>query len=183
MKISLKAQTKLLLHAAKYPNNCVLGLLIGKSEIATDCVPLQHYNLPLASTLDAAFAILLPFLAKSGSEIVAIYFANESTEDKETPLVVAKLTEKTGAVAVRIDFNDDGVVLSMLGIGKGLVLSLIDTREVEQDPSFSLKEFKEKYTATAKGVALDKLHDFDSHLDDVSKEWLVTKELDSMLSM
>jgi hypothetical protein len=50
-------------------------------------------------------------------------------------------------------------------------------RVMEQDPGFSMKVFKEKYTAK-KGGALDLLHDFDSHLDDVSLPWLATKKLD-----
>lgn len=71
IKLTTQAYCKMLLHAAKYPQSSVNGLLVaekhkekkkeghaGVSVLCVDCVPLFHGSLALAPMLEVALSLV-----------------------------------------------------------------------------------------------------------------------------
>ncbi|CAI5437412.1 unnamed protein product [Caenorhabditis angaria] len=89
----------IILHCLKYPSNGVLGLLIGQKKggkiTVSSSVPICHEATPLAPSLEIATTLVH---SKFGAQIVGVYFANSSANDKSLNPYAIRLAERISSV-------------------------------------------------------------------------------------
>ncbi|RKO90293.1 hypothetical protein BDK51DRAFT_20716 [Blyttiomyces helicus] len=173
-----RAYLKLILHAAKFSVNPVCGLLVGKKSaegnlVVEDSIPLFH-STPLSPTLAIALQQTATYCSQTGTQIVGFYCANELASD-------LSISPSSGKIASKIDEMLGGASLLLLlplatlfaGTSDPLLLQLANS-------STPLPLHRLSASADIKEVALRhitdrtyaSLHDFDSHLDNTSLDWL-----------
>jgi len=181
--ISLEAYCKLIFHAHKYPANQVYGILIGSLDkskqavVISDSLPLFHGNV-LAPMLEAALMQIEEYCNQHKLSIVGTYFANELLENNNLSNVAIKLGEKiheqfSSACILLINNKklsespDEVAVQTYVSDGKqwrqaSELIQLNDSTTFDVLSSFIEDDLYLK------------LNDFDSHLEDISKDWFNT---------
>ena len=166
------AYTKLMLHCAQYPHCAVDGLCVGTStggsiEIV-DVVPLFH-NGTLTPMLEAASKAAEVYATSKGASVVGYYAANEHLRDESIALCAGPVAEEIAAhngSAIVIQVSNkrlaDPADNGLSAFGKGSDGQWNVTAKVTCAPSSKF------LSALDAGVGV---HDFDTHLDDVSKDW------------
>ncbi|KAJ3131362.1 ER membrane protein complex subunit 8 [Physocladia obscura] len=148
------AFAKITLHAAKFPEHSVFGILLGTSSVdVSDAVPVMHNVLPLSSIVEASLEQITIYASMIEKRIVGIYVANQLLDDTS----VSALTALIASSVNRLSGGD-----SVLATLKGDVWST--------------------YAKLQKLVDNDQqtiLVDFDNHLDDVSCDWIQNAKIRS----
>ncbi|KAJ3319081.1 ER membrane protein complex subunit 8 [Boothiomyces sp. JEL0866] len=71
--LNLQAYAKIYLHAAKYPTQPIVGVLVGHQDQITDAIPLFHSLLLPGPLLQAA-------LEQIQENIIGLYYSNQSIQ-------------------------------------------------------------------------------------------------------
>ncbi|KAJ7598645.1 hypothetical protein C8J56DRAFT_814803 [Mycena floridula] len=151
-QLSPKAQSKLLLHSAKYPDKRVCGILVGNDLDITDTIPLLHVWTSLSPMLEIALALASQHV-KSKSLAVVGYYATDEALLSLLPrhglgILVGARTLQT------YQPQNDGWVASKTG------------PELKGVGEFTVPN----------PAALAKFVDFDDHLGQVTLDWLDNRE-------
>lgn len=189
IKLTTQAYCKMLLHAAKYPQCAVNGLLVaerqkdkkkeghGSQVLCVDCVPLFHGTLALAPMLEVALTVIDTWCKENKYIIAGYYQANERIKDSRPNQVAEK-------VAARIveNFSEAAIIIvdnSRFTMGcSAPALSIydhLDNKWKGRDPS--MDSFEDWIEAQKISIALlenrsyENLIDFDNHLDDFRNDW------------
>jgi len=180
----LEAYCKMILHAHRYPAHQVHGVLLGKkkkesSEIQiTDSIPLFHGPL-LAPILEVALIQIEEHCKDKDLVLAGNYYASELiTEEKQLPNAVTKVADKiqeqfSSSCVLLIDNSKlsrtpkEVAVQAFISDGKQWKLNSESVDLKDSNTLNILKDFLQE--------KLLNLQDFDSHLDDVSKDWLNAK--------
>lgn len=189
-KLAQTAYIKLVLHVLKYPSQAVNGVLLGKASAKgctdpveiIDAVPLFHSQLALAPMLEIALAQVDKSATDQGLCIVGYYQANERNNDNEFGAVARKIAERIhsnceGACALLID---NSKLNKLVSSKPPLVVQLV-TRDSSRSWKIAAEESAltlQEPTATslladyAREGRHKRIVDFQSHLEDISSDWL-----------
>ncbi|XP_057203514.1 ER membrane protein complex subunit 8 isoform X3 [Triplophysa rosa] len=117
LKLTTQAYSKMLLHAAKYPQCAVNGLLVAEKHkrkdgardaaLCVDCVPLFHGPLALAPMLEVALTLIDTWCKENKYVIAGYYQANERIKE-------ARPNQVAERVASRISENFSEATMIML---------------------------------------------------------------------
>jgi len=195
VKCELPSLVKVLLHAAKYPNVSINGLLLGSIEgddvKVADAVPLFHTSVNLAMQLEVALAMVEAYTKQSAGKlsIVGYYHAEARVQAADMTPVARKIADKisskqSNAVAVVIDNRKLETFLKGDMSEHPFDLFTKDgSRGWRREPSSQVSVASEGSWQSLQ-TAFASLHgqqvhstlvDFDNHLDDVSKDFLNPK--------
>lgn len=187
ISISCPALAKILLHAARYPQAAVSGVVLaparsgGGGDAPTtvtlvDAVPLFHLHLSLAPMLEVALTQIEQRYKGEGLIIAGYYQANENIKDNVPDFVALKVAEK-------IAENNNDACLIMID-NRRLCLDLQSAPViVSQLTSEGKWKSKDKSSVHVEAGALDVVSqllqrrvqhdvcDFDNHLDDLTCDW------------
>ncbi|KAL4234785.1 ER membrane protein complex subunit 8 [Mactra antiquata] len=183
----MKAYSKLLLHAAKYPHCAVNGVLLAEDSKSSkekkqirfvDCIPLFHLSLSLAPMLEAALLQIDSYCKSKGFVIGGYYQANEHLSDNQINNVAKhigrKIQEYYPEACVFMIDNNRINPMSVNEVYRVYTLKESGFKEAEK------RQTVDENTLQTAAVLLEKeqyrhIVDFDNHLDDVSKDWRNTK--------
>ncbi|KAL7869893.1 hypothetical protein AOLI_G00138810 [Acnodon oligacanthus] len=182
VELSCLAYVKMFLHASTFPRCSVNGLLLSSDPTegavcVTDCVPLLHSHLPLALITQLALTQVDVWCAQTQQRIVGYYQANACLSDSSPTPCALKIADK-----IAEQFSN-AVLLMMDGrkMSPGYRVPPIvmyehkDTRWTLKDKhTIMLRQWEE--TRSIANQLLNScdhalLVDFDSHLDDITKDW------------
>ncbi|XP_077364679.1 ER membrane protein complex subunit 9 [Festucalex cinctus] len=183
VELSCRAYVKMYLHACLFPRCSVNGLLLSSSSTGgavccvTDCVPLLHSHLSLAPVTQLALTQVDVWCSQTQQRIVGYYQANACASDSSPTQGALKIADK-------IAEQFDGAVLLMLDGSKMspdhrvppiVMYERKDSRWMLKDKhTIMLRQWEE--TRAIAGQMLESgdhslLVDFDSHLDDITRDW------------
>lgn len=195
-KISSRAYSKMVLHAAKYPHCAINGLLLANTKDSSntieivDAMPLFHQNLHLSPMVEIALIQAEAIGAASDLQIAGYYAACElyqdQTIDKAPGVKIAdKIAENNPNAAFIIINNSD-----LRGKNKEPALNVWQNKEAHWMPtSYTLNQITETLGAVEsliEGGAMKNLHDFDNHLDNIKNDWTndrLNRDLQQLLAM
>lgn len=182
VELSCQAYVKMYLHACLFPRCSVNGLLLSSSStggalLITDCVPLLHSHLSLAPITQLALTQVDVWCSQTQQRIVGYYQANACVSDSSPTPCALKIADK-------IAEQFDGAVLLMLDGSKMspdyrvppiVMYERKDSRWTLKDKHMIMMRQWEDTRAVASQL-LDcgdhaGLVDFDSHLDDITRDW------------
>lgn len=182
VELSCQAYVKMYLHACLFPRCSVNGLLLSSSSTGgplcvTDCVPLLHSHLSLAPITQLALTQVDVWCSQTQQRIVGYYQANACVSDSSPTPCALKIADK-------IAEQCDGAVLLMLDGSKMspdyrvppiVMYERKDSRWTLKDKHMVMMRQWEETRAVASQL-LDSgdhvtLVDFDSHLDDITRDW------------
>lgn len=182
VELSCQAYVKMYLHACLFPRCSVNGLLLSSSSTGgalcvTDCVPLLHSHLSLAPITQLALTQVDVWCSQTQQRIVGYYQANACVSDSSPTPCALKIADK-------IAEQCDGAVLLMLDGSKMspdyrvppiVMYERKDSRWTLKDKHMIMMRQWEETRAVASQL-LDSgdhvtLVDFDSHLDDITRDW------------
>ncbi|XP_061777306.1 ER membrane protein complex subunit 9 [Nerophis ophidion] len=182
VELSCRAYVKMYLHACLFPRCSVNGLLLSSSPAGgdvcvTDCVPLLHSHLSLAPITQLALTQVDVWCSQTQQRIVGYYQANACASDSSPTQGATKIADK-------IAEQFDGAVLLMLDGSKMspdfrvppiVMYERKDSRWTLKDKHMIMLRQWEETRAIASQM-LDSgdhalLVDFDSHLDDITRDW------------
>ncbi|XP_065064420.1 ER membrane protein complex subunit 8-like [Rhopilema esculentum] len=180
---SVKAYSKILLHACKYPHKAVNGVLIsdsvpnGTETIVVDAIPLFHQCLGLAPMLEVALAQIDAYCRSNKLQIAGYYQANENFNFNEPDLVAYKIAEKLQEHAnhtflVMVDNTKMGAECEDLALK--LYISH-ESKWKQKDGNWNLQDGDAGLAIVSELIrskAYQTLSDFDNHLDDITQDWL-----------
>ncbi|XP_070574658.1 ER membrane protein complex subunit 8-like [Ptychodera flava] len=195
--MSIRAYSKIVFHAAKYPHCSVNGVLLAdkkklkenKSVIYVDAIPLFHLALGLAPMLEVALTRIDSYCKLTGSVVAGYYQANEHLHDSEMNAIAVKIADKirenaTEAYVFMVDNR------KMSADCKDIALKLFSYQENKNEwkskdiASITLED-DEKCLAITSDLLRSKLQkdlvDFDNHLDDISLDWL-NQDINSIIN-
>lgn len=195
-KISARAYSKMVLHAAKYPHCAVNGLLLASAKDSSnnieiiDVMPLFHQNLHLTPMAEIALVQTEALAAANDLQIAGYYAACElfqdNTIDKAPGVRIAdKIAENNPNAAFIVIGN------SILG-GKdnGPALSVSQNKEGHWvSTSYTLNQINDTLDAVELLIergAMKDLYDFDNHLDNIKNDWTnahLNRDLQQLLAM
>uniref|UniRef100_A0A4W5MV22 ER membrane protein complex subunit 9 n=1 Tax=Hucho hucho TaxID=62062 RepID=A0A4W5MV22_9TELE len=174
VELSCLAYVKMYLHGCLFPRCSVNGLLLSSSPAGgtvcvTDCVPLLHSHLPLAP-ITQLWSLL-------SNMIVGYYQANACVSDNSPTPCALKIADKiaeqcNNAVLLMID---GGKMSPDYRVPPIVMYERKDTRWTLKDKhTIMLRQWEE--TREIASQLLDSgdhslLVDFDSHLDDITRDW------------
>eukprot|EP00794_Sanderia_malayensis_P018824 gene18824-20720_t len=180
--ISVKAYSKILLHACKYPHKAVNGVVIAESlsgnEISiVDAIPLFHQCLGLAPMLEVALSQIDAYCKGSKLQIAGYYQANENFNTNEPDTIAYKISEKL------LEFNNHSLLFMIDNTKMGaecaeLALKLYtsnDGRWKHKDGNWHLQGGESGLAIVSELIrskAYQSLIDFDNHLDNITEDWL-----------
>ncbi|KAI7847550.1 hypothetical protein BDC45DRAFT_491643 [Circinella umbellata] len=184
-----------LLHAAKYPDALVCGLLLGEvnnngSINVKTGLSLFHHWTSMTPMLEVALQKAELYASKKKLKIVGWYQANAGLKDTtlhENVVRVADVIRRNSGEAVVFIVNNEK--LGQLNDDKdgGIILPYIYSegqwRGVKQpftkDSKVTLTydETYAKVRGMFSSASYNRIIDFDDHLEDVSKDWLSTSNL------
>lgn len=189
IKLTTQAYCKMLLHAAKYPQCAVNGLLVAEKQkekkkdthsvpiLCVDCVPLFHVTLALAPMLEVALTLIDTWCKENRYVIAGYYQANERIKDFRPNQVAEK-------VAARISENFSEAAIVMVDNSRLTmscfepIVSIYDhhenkwkSREVNEDCFEDWTEAQKITSSLLDGRSYESLVDFDNHLDDLRNDW------------
>ncbi|XP_051910661.1 ER membrane protein complex subunit 9 [Hippocampus zosterae] len=182
VELSCRAYVKMYLHACLFPRCSVNGLLLSSSSAGgavcvTDCVPLLHSHLSLAPVTQLALTQVDVWCSQTQQRIVGYYQANACASDCSPTQAAMKIADK-------IAEQFDGAVLLMLDGSKMspdyrvppiVMYERKDSKWMLKDKhTIMLRQWEE-----TRGIAVQMLEsgdhsllvDFDSHLDDITRDW------------
>ncbi|XP_077411181.1 ER membrane protein complex subunit 9 [Vanacampus margaritifer] len=182
VELSCRAYVKMYLHACLFPRCSVNGLLLSSSSVGgavcvTDCVPLLHSHLSLAPVTQLALTQVDVWCSQTQQRIVGYYQANACVSDSSPTQGALKIADK-------IAEQFDGAVLLMLDGSKMspdhrvppiVMYERKDSRWMLKDKhTIMLRQWEETHAIA--GQMLESgdhslLVDFDSHLDDITRDW------------
>ncbi|XP_062860089.1 ER membrane protein complex subunit 9 [Trichomycterus rosablanca] len=186
VELSCLACVKMLLHASVYPRCSVNGLLLASATkgdagdgavCATDCVPLQHSYLPLAMAAQLALTQVDVWCSQTQQRIVGYYQANASASDSSPTPSALKLADKiqeqcSNAILLMIDGKKMRPGYRVPPI---VMYEHKDSRWTLKDKhTIMLRQWDETQSIVSELLSStdhELLVDFDSHLDDITKEW------------
>lgn len=103
-RVAPTAAVKLQLHAAKYPESAVVGLLLGEEQgqgfVISDAAPLFHHEAPLAPLAEVGCAMADAWATPRGLQIVGLYAASADAGGSNAPSLsffAEKLADKVAA--------------------------------------------------------------------------------------
>lgn len=194
--ISQESLLKVLLHAAKYPANSVNGVLIGKaadtssstSDVTVDdVIPLLHTNLTLAPAMEIALTQMDGYAKSIGDVIIGYYHAESRAATNDMSPVGRRLAERINSKhsASCVLLVDATRLDAFCTSGDGCPVDLMTkdpSKGWKRSPSAELvltsgnwKSLHERFMALFTAQAHHSLVDFDSHLDDISLDYLNKK--------
>ncbi|XP_071820036.1 ER membrane protein complex subunit 8-like [Apostichopus japonicus] len=182
LTVTKKAFCKCLLHVSKYPYSAVNGVFLAdkkkfkdsKDLTVVDAVPLFHQCVGLAAMLEIALMQIDSYCEANGLILAGYYHANEHLEDNVPSLIATKIADK-----LHDNFSDS-------------CLFVINNEKIDgkcgKDALVLYQSTDGKWKPSSTGFKLDvgtseacaellesraeaDLIDFDSHLDDITKEW------------
>lgn len=195
-KISSRAYSKMVLHAAKYPHCAINGLLLASGKDSSnnieiiDVMPLFHQNLHLSPMAEIALVQTEALAASEDLQIAGYYAACElfqdNTIDKAPGVKIAdKIAENNPNAAFIILSN---TILG--GKDSGPALNINHSKEGHWVPtSFTLNQINETLDAVELLIergAMKDLFDFDNHLDNIKNDWKnehLNRDLQQLLAM
>ncbi|KAK2189001.1 hypothetical protein NP493_118g04023 [Ridgeia piscesae] len=180
--LSTTAYCKLLLHAAKYPQRAINGVLLAekarskdsKGLKVVDAIPLFHLTLGLAPMMEVALMQIDEYCKKKGLVIAGYYQANEHFKDSTPNGIAYRIAER-----IHDYYNEacllmiDNAKLSLDGGHEALqVYTRHDTRWKLQECRDPLEDGATDHIySLMQEKAYRKLVDFDNHLDNTSLDW------------
>lgn len=185
---SVRAYSKMILHAAKYPHCAINGVLLAKSDrkrnvnsgliSVSDCIPLFHQIEGLSPMVEVALAQIETRSAAAGLYICGYYHANRSLRDTSVNIFSQRIADKVAELSP----NNQAILVTLDNRRLGLVL--------ETPALIAQMAFDGKWRSCAtKNIHLDEdtlavtsallqkktykdLADFDNHLDDLTQDYL-----------
>lgn len=182
VELSCRAYVKMYLHASLFPRCSINGLLLSPSSqggavLITDCVPLLHSHLSLAPITQLALTQVDVWCSQTQQRIVGYYQANACIADSSPTPCALKIADKiaeqfSSAVLLMIDSAkmspDDRVPPIVMYERK-------DSRWTLKDKHTIMLRQWEETRAIASQMLENGDHtllvDFDTHLDDITKDW------------
>lgn len=194
-KFSARAFCKIILHSAKYPHCAINGVLLAKSQSASnkeiefvDAVPLFHVCVNLTPMAEIALMQIDEFASKKGLVIAGYYAASENLRDNSFEKTYHKIAER-----IAMNFSPSYMVVvnntklsndadeSVLKVAQ--LLSNSKWKQLEdQNPSDTTRDV---IGVLLQQKAFRELVDFDNHLDDISLDWMnvkLNKDIESFLN-
>ncbi|KAF9166375.1 hypothetical protein DFQ27_004748 [Actinomortierella ambigua] len=184
--IAHKAYLKALLHASKYPASAVNGVLLASANdrhLIVDAVPFFHFWNTLTPMLEVAMSQVELHCQKNDLVLAGYYEANERMTDHKLSTAGQKIASQIlhinpGAFVVVVDnskvasdenalvpyaFKDSAWRVNKQGFGEQFRL------ENPATPSLVAKAIESR--------EYEKLADFDSHLENVSADWITNRAI------
>ncbi|KAJ6646330.1 ER membrane protein complex subunit 8/9 like [Pseudolycoriella hygida] len=195
VKISSRAYTKIILHAAKYPYAAVNGLLLAakdksKNQFIVDAIPLFHQCLNVTPMAEIALVQVEAMAADEGLLIAGYYAAAENFNDSSIEKIPgARIPEKiaehfSNAVCVMVDNKAMSLNMERPAIK---AWQNADSRWVKTNFSVdSCDSTLEAVSALLQKGAMKDINDFDNYLDNVENDWLnehLNRDLKQLLAM
>ncbi|XP_030385884.1 ER membrane protein complex subunit 8/9 homolog isoform X2 [Scaptodrosophila lebanonensis] len=197
-KISERAYTKLIFHAAKYPHLAVNGVLLGEKSpkgstvVIVDAIPLFHQCLHVTPMAEIALMQIDAYAEQSGLIVSGYYAAAENFYDNQI--------ERAPAVKIADKIQENN---------KDACFALIDNRLMSLDheraallvyncsgepgrwskANYTLSQSTQTLEAVSsllKRGAMRDVIDFDNHLDNPENDWtneFLNKDLKQLLAM
>ncbi|ORX79683.1 UPF0172-domain-containing protein [Anaeromyces robustus] len=184
--ISKEAYLKIYAHCVKYPVNQVTGILLGKKTEGSPskvnvitAIPVSHESVLLSNKLEIALRQIDIYCKKNTLQIIGCYHANELVENDEIP-------ELINLFAKNIDSNLSGQSLLLMIDNKKLIAN--DDQHIFKayvlQKSWKILQTITNYVFIVEEEGINKskeivkngsyanIVDFDSHLEDISLDWL-----------
>ncbi|KAK7122920.1 hypothetical protein R3I94_019892 [Phoxinus phoxinus] len=182
VELSCLAYAKMFLHASQFPRCSVNGLLLSSSPAGgdvciTDCVPLLHSHLSLAPITQLALTQVDVWCAQTQQRIVGYYQANACVSDSSPTPCALKIAEKifeqcNNAVLLMIDGEK---MFPGCRVPPIVMYERKDARWALKDKhTIMLRQWEETCSVVNQLFSSgdqELLVDFDSHLDDITKDW------------
>ncbi|MBN3319194.1 EMC9 protein, partial [Atractosteus spatula] len=182
VELSCLSYVKMFLHACRYPHCAVNGLLLSSSPAegamcVSDCIPLLHSGLSLSAMTEVALNQVDVWCAQNQQRIVGYYQANASVSDNSPTPCAVKIADKiaeqcSSAVLVMVE---NSKVSAEYGAPPIVVYEKRDARWTLKDKHQIMLRQWEQTRAVAEELRADRaqalLVDFDSHLDDLRRDW------------
>ncbi|GLG99542.1 hypothetical protein R5R35_008365 [Gryllus longicercus] len=186
MKLSVRAYSKIILHAAKYPHCAVNGVLLaedpkskdskkGKGLYITDAIPLFHICLQVTPMAEIALTQIDHMASNSGLIIAGYYLANENIKDvgieRAGPRIAEKIAENySNAYLIVVDNQHLTLNMDSFAI---VVSQYVDGKwKTKERSSYTVeKNALDVVAGLLQQRAYDELVDFDNHLDNISLSW------------
>ncbi|XP_031625314.1 ER membrane protein complex subunit 8/9 homolog [Contarinia nasturtii] len=195
-KISSRAYSKMVLHAAKYPHCAINGLLLASSKDTSnnieivDVMPLFHQNLHLSPMAEIALVQTEALAAANDLQIAGYYAACElfqdNTIEKAPGVKIADKVAENNPNAAFIILNN--TILG--GKDNGPSLNVYQNKENHWvSTSFTLNQINETLDAVELLIqrgAMKDLYDFDNHLDNIKNDFSnahLNRDLQQLLAM
>ncbi|KWU43628.1 UPF0172-domain-containing protein [Rhodotorula sp. JG-1b] len=182
--LSPLAYLKVVLHAAKYPANTVIGLLVGTVDAASstctvsDAIPLVHAWTDLSPMTEVALQLAQIYADQQQLVFLGLYVANERLNDQAIPHGAQKVADalrkqRPQAFVLVVDNEKLAspepalIPYTCSKTGTWTATTLASAKISPSDSSIPQKAF----SAARKGRYAE-LGDFDDHLSDSSVDWL-----------
>ncbi|CAO3664966.1 unnamed protein product [Umbelopsis ramanniana] len=184
-----------LLHAAKYPSSEVCGILLADATSSdsetvniTRAVPLFHHWTTLTPMLEVALQQVDLYATKNKLEIVGWYVANENNTDRSlnehTIKTIDKISRQNEKAVVFLIDNDnidlhnnkESAILPHVKNGGQWQHSKSSFTASSDFQLTNVDTFAKVRGLISNGQYKD-LADFDSHLENVSADWLTNSKL------
>jgi len=199
LEVSTRAYCKMIMHSAKYPSSAINGVLLSKRDSVkagartihyTDCIPLFHMGNGLAPMVEVALAQVDSQCEESGLVISGFYHAHDNLRDNHVDVFSQKIADKIaenqpGTLLVTIDSKKLSANIESPSL---IVQQHSDGKWRPRDKSQVRLEHDEVTLACASALVHKKIYrdlvDFDTHLDDLSMDYLnveLNMEIDSCL--
>jgi len=199
LEVSTRAYCKMIMHSAKYPSSAINGVLLSKRDSVkagartihyTDCIPLFHMGNGLAPMVEVALAQVDSQCEESGLVISGFYHAHDNLRDNHVDVFSQKIADKIaenqpGTLLVTIDSKKLSANIESPSL---IVQQHSDGKWRPRDKTQVRLEHDEVTLACASALVHKKIYrdlvDFDTHLDDLSMDYLnveLNMEIDSCL--
>jgi len=199
LELSTRAFCKMIMHSAKYPSSSINGVLLSKRDSVktgartihyTDCIPLFHMGNGLAPMVEVALAQVDSQCEESGLVISGFYHAHDNLRDNHVDVFSQKIADKiaesqSGTLLVTIDSKKLSANIESPCL---IVQQYIDGKWRSRDKNQIRLEHDDVTLACASALVHKKIYrdlvDFDTHLDDLSLDYLnveLNMEIDSCL--
>ncbi|XP_023726329.1 ER membrane protein complex subunit 8/9 homolog [Cryptotermes secundus] len=186
VKFSVRAYSKMVLHAAKYPHCAINGVLLaeeqkskddkkGRCLFVCDAVPLFHLCLHVTPMAEIALTQIDHMASTSGLVLAGYYLANENMKDLSYEKCGQRIADKIAenfSSACLVVIDNRRLTLSMENMAL-CVSQFVDGKWKSKEKSSVSLESNSKSVAAAllQRRVHEQLIDFDNHLDDLSQDW------------
>lgn len=186
VSLSLRAYSKVVLHACKYPHKAINGIFLAEetkhaSDLLriVDAIPLFHQCLGLAAMLEIALGQIETYCKENQLFIAGYYQGNENLDDNSPDFIAYKVAEK-------VIEHTPAAILMMINNQKmdsdcketALQLYQMQDNKWKDIPSWHLVGGDVALVGCCELIrakTYQSLIDFDNHLDDISLDWLNTQ--------
>ncbi|XP_077291161.1 ER membrane protein complex subunit 8/9 [Arctopsyche grandis] len=193
--VSSRAYAKLTLHAAKYPQSGVCGLLLGVANASptavTDAIPLFHQCLHVTPMAEVALAQIDALAQSAGLAIVGYYAACENFKDNSIEKAPGlRIAEKIAEIYPSALF----IILDNRKFSMEVETHALKVAQFQEgkwkmkDPTNVIVDSStmECVMRLLKSAAYKTLVDYDNHLDDISLDWAnnsINAQIDQLMPM